>query len=63
MSDQSAALARVSVSARKIADARAYLERDVRAAREAGCSIRSIAAAAGMNHETMRKLLQKEAPE
>ena len=49
-------LLRVQEATREAASARQQLEKTIRAARSAGCSLRAIAGASGMNHETVRTI-------
>jgi hypothetical protein len=54
-----ALLRRVEGAARRQAVARQSLEESVRAAAFAGLSLRDIAAAAGVSHEQVRRILQR----
>ena len=55
-------LIRVQEAAREAASARQRLEAAIRTARSAGISLRVIAAASGMNHETVRTIAKNDSP-
>ena len=55
-------LIRVQEAAREAAAARQRLEAAIRAARSAGISLRAIAEASGMNHETVRMIAKNDRP-
>ena len=54
------ALIQVQEAAREAASARRQLEAAIRAARAAGISLRAIAEASGINHETVRTIAKND---
>lgn len=58
--DQRAALARIVAACDAIRESRMELERAIKAASDAGCSLRSIEEVAQMSHERVRQIILRQ---